>query len=108
MLLRGRPRVAVPEWVTLGVVPEPGVPGDDTCTSGRLSPWRGAVSATRGAGVGGVLHGVEGHGGLLLAWISNRIDNAEDLRARRPYRRSMALRPTTAPYVGEKQRDYST
>jgi hypothetical protein len=67
-----------------------------------IAAVRGAASATRGAGVGGVLHGGEGHGGLLLAWISNRIDNAEDLRARRLYRRSMALRPTTAPYAGEK------
>jgi hypothetical protein len=47
MLLRGRPRVAVPEWVTSGVVPEPGVLGDDTCTSGRPSPWREAPSWPR-------------------------------------------------------------
>src|SRR5215813_3485341 len=44
----------------------------------------------------------EGHGGLLLAWISNRIDHAEDLSARRLFRRAMALRPTTAPDAGEK------
>ena len=44
LLLRGRTRVAVGEWLTSGVVPVPQVPADDTFTSRRLSSQQEAPS----------------------------------------------------------------
>jgi hypothetical protein len=47
MRLRGRTSVAGPEWLTSGVVPEPGVSGDEPCTSRRPSPRWEAPSRPR-------------------------------------------------------------
>src|SRR3712207_425860 len=48
MLLRGKKTSwAVGEWCISGVVPEPGVPGDEPCTSRRPSPRGEAPSRPR-------------------------------------------------------------